>query len=431
MSMISLSALLESLLSPIFLVLAGLYFHPEDPLFLHASFPWAWLIPLLIALRYGLINAGLAIGVYLIMMYYTVHHHFYDWSSYQIWGLGGLCLVIIGGEYHGYWHRKQHKLKLKNEYLDTRLESLSRAYSSMRISHDRLEHALIMKPITLRGVLTELRYYVSRNHGQLDYTSAQELMAILANCAYVEKANLYLMENKRINTKPIASIGPEKMLLEKDVLVMQCLSKRETIYYAINSLPENEQSDYLAVIPMESADGQLYGLLTIAEIPFRSMTEESLKIMSLLLAYIADDLYAAKQGQVITKRYPDCPSFFASELFKLMHLYKIAKIDSMLFTYSFHNDSLGRDLRRSIRQETRGLDVIWERDFEEKLQLLILMPLTSAYGINPYVERIDTILLKTHSISLNDGVVQYEFRPLSSYMNETMLMEGFQVNEIS
>ena len=53
---------LESLLVPGIAVAVGVAFNPEDPLGGHAEFHWAWLAPVIVALRYGPL-AGLASGV--------------------------------------------------------------------------------------------------------------------------------------------------------------------------------------------------------------------------------------------------------------------------------------------------------------------------------------------------------------------------------
>ena len=194
-------------------------------------------------------------------------------------------------------------------------------------------------------------------------------------------------------------------------------------------MKENETSEYMAVTPMETADRHLLGILTISELPFLSMTEESLRIMSLLLAYIADNLYAAKQGQRICQRFPDCPPFFASEIIKLMHLRKVAKINSLLFTYRLKNNPQGLELMDHIRHQTRGLDVLWERRFSDHFELWLLMPLTSTNQIDSYISRINQSLNETFNIGLHNGVIQYHFRPLSQFNTLDDLIEVFKTNE--
>lgn len=398
------NALIESVILSVTLIVVCYFLNAQDPLMLHASFPWVWLLPVLIGLRYGLLGSSITIAIYVVVMYLTVKYLYFDWSSYRAWFLGGSLTTIICNEYYAYWHRKQYKIVKKSDYLANRLESLSRAYSAMRISHDRLEESLITKPVTLRGAITELRTILTQHHGILNESSAALLMAILANTSMIGKAGLYLFNKKELNINPIGSIGKAESLITNDILVTRCLKTHDTFYVAINTLDENDVSHYLAVVPMMTADNHLLGLLAVTELPFSGMTDESLRIMTLLMAYFADELYATKESLAITKVYPDCPSFFAAELLRLQHLYKISGIDSTIFIYTFHDDKQGHRLRKTIKQQIRGVDVYWERDTAKGLQLLILMPLTLNGMVESYIARISTKIKLEFNHSLQDSV---------------------------
>ena len=43
----------EIVLLPLIAVGLGIILNPEDPLWIHASFPWVWFAPVVLALRYG------------------------------------------------------------------------------------------------------------------------------------------------------------------------------------------------------------------------------------------------------------------------------------------------------------------------------------------------------------------------------------------
>jgi len=46
-------AVMESLLLPVLVLAVGIWISPLDPLAVRAQFPWTWLAPLILALRYG------------------------------------------------------------------------------------------------------------------------------------------------------------------------------------------------------------------------------------------------------------------------------------------------------------------------------------------------------------------------------------------
>lgn len=420
------NAIVESVLLSVTLVLVCYYINNQDPLLLHASFPWVWLLPMLIGLRYGLLGSSITIAIYVFVMYLTVRYRYFDWSSYRVWFLGGLIATIICNEYYAYWHRKQYKIIKKSDYLANRLESLSRAYSAMRISHDRLEESLITKPVTLRGAIADLRTVLTQHHGKLNESSATQLMAILANTSMIGKAGLYLFDKKQLNPEPIGSIGQAEPLVTNDILVTRCLEAHHTFYVAINTLDDNDVSHYLAVVPMMTADNHMLGLLAVKELPFSGMTDESLRIMSLLMAYFADEIYATRESKVITEAYPNCPSFFAAEILRLQHLYKISGIDSTVFTYTFHNNPQGLRLRKAIKQQIRGVDVYWERESDQHLQLLILMPLTLNGMVQAYIGRISSKIKIEFNYSLQDHVSSMKHELISFMPNLNDLIEALK-----
>ncbi|NTV12249.1 MAG: hypothetical protein HGA47_16000, partial [Zoogloea sp.] len=68
------AAIVETVLLPVLAIALGLWLAPADPLLAHAQFPWIWLAPVLLALRYGTASgiagaAVLAAGWYLLAHY--------------------------------------------------------------------------------------------------------------------------------------------------------------------------------------------------------------------------------------------------------------------------------------------------------------------------------------------------------------------------
>lgn len=416
-------ALIEAVIFPGLVVLYGFYFNQADPLYVHAGYPWLWIIPLLIALRYGLVLSLLSACIYYVACYYTIYYGYFDWSSYYVWLLGGTIVMGIGAEYHYAWQKRLFKQNERSQYLDKRLEFLSRSYSVMRISHDTLEEALIVKPITLRGALTSLRQHISENHGVITETSSKQLMAILVHVSNMNKANLYLMQGKTLLQTPIAAVGGAEPIDMQDPLVKKCFEEKEVVYIAANALSATEVSQYVAVIPMKTAANDIKGVLTIEELPYASMKEETLRILAVLLAYLADSLWAEYEGRDILAKYPQCPAFFASELNACLHLYQMAKLESTLFYYQFENNELGLSIAQTIQQQARGVDVLWQH-VTHHIHLIILMPLTDISQIESYLTRVDQKLKSKVDISLQDARIHYKIERISAYPSLKALMEG-------
>ncbi len=400
------------------------YFNPKDPLFVHAFFPWIWFLPIMIALQHGRLCAGIATTLVVFTMLYTLYALLYSWDSYQSWFLGGITLTFICAEYHGLWLSRQHGLRERSNYLDTRLESLSRAYGILRLSHDTLEESLIIKPATLRQAFMSLREILAAAGGKMNATIAMQYMELLAYQAGLDSAALYLYKNKHWEMDAIACVGKNKPLKRDDVLIKRCLANKETSYLALNILEENQTSEYLAVLPMQTADGHLLGLLTITEIPFLLLNDETLEKLTLMLAYIADEAWAASHAEKLQKIYPDCPAMFASELFKLKHLWQLADVDSAIVVFYLEPSDVRDDVIFFLIKERRALDIIWETKRGESIILIILMPLTERSMLSSYITRIQELLWQRKKIRLDEKSVQFEQRQLSAYTDIYSLLAG-------
>jgi hypothetical protein len=400
----------------------GFYYNPQDPLFVDSRFPWFWFIPVLIALKYGRLASYLALAVIFAAVFYVLRTTLFSWESFELWILGGVTLTFICSEYHAIWQSRQIGLFNQQAYLNKRLESLSRAYLVMRISHDRLEEALVIKPATLRDAFVKLRAILAVNKGVIDEKIALQYLNVLSYYAPFDQASLYLKEGARWIKESVAHVGEREELNLKDMLLTRCLNKKKATYLAINSLDKNEVSDYLAVVPMQTAEDRIIGVLTISKLPFLYLNDETLKTLTLMLAYIADEVWATQKAQEVQRIFPSCPAFFASEILKLKHLDSLYQIDSSVITFYLRPDPQRVDIETIIRQEIRSLDILWFVDEPDMRVILILMPLTEVTMLHGYLERIEKIL-KQHHISLGREPFTYQYRQLSNYQDVNVLLE--------
>ncbi len=420
---------IETIVLTVGALILGFWLRPEDPLFLHATFPWLLLIPVLIALRHGRLFGAIAITLIVLTMLFTIRIAQFTWNSYQLWLLGGITLTMICGEFHAMWERRQFSLTQKTNYLDTRLESLSRAYGVLRLSHDRLEESLIVKPATLRQSFLELRHLLMKTTHKFDKEVATAYLNLLASDAGFNEAGLYKRDKTHWQTKAIAHVGSDEPLLVEDVLIKRCLKKHHTAYVAVNRLDANVTSAYLAVVPMETSDEHLLAILVIRDIPFIALNEETLKKLSLLLAYIADEEWAAEKAVQVQALYPDCPSMFASELFKMKHLTQIAAIDSSVVAFYLKPSEQRKDIIFFLCQEKRALDIIWETTHGEDTIIFLLMPLAERSMITGYIQRIQLALLAQEGVTLGEKIIFVQHRQLSTYPDVFLLLADLFTND--
>lgn len=413
---------LETLLLTGIVLALTFYFKPGDPLLLSSSFPWIWFLPVLFGLRHGRVCALLSSAMIVLVMLYTMSRGYFYWDDYRIWALGGITLAIICGEYQAFWLRRLIKLLRKENYLAKRYEAISIAYGVVRLSHDRLEEALIVKPTTLREAFIELQALLRNVKGDLDHDTLKKFLEILAFYTGIDKIGLFILGKQK--TVTIAEYLRDRGDLNfDDPLVKHCLKNQIASYYAVNILDEKESSDYIAVLPIKTIQGTLLGLLTIKEMSFLALNEETLKTLTLLLSYFADQEWAAKEAKALLQVYPDCPIDFAYEALKLENVYKTAQIDTSVAAFYFEPHPKRDDLYYLIKQQKRALDVVWETERNDTKILLFLMPLTERSMFMGYLNRIEMLVKQDSQLKLGESPILLRHYQLSAYKNIVPLLK--------
>ena len=152
----------EIVLLPLIAVGLGIILNPEDPLWIHASFPWVWFAPVVLALRYGPL-AGMGAAGILLLTWLGLNTGQHD-SFPKLPFLGGLILIMLIGEFSSLWVARTRRAETVQVYLDQRLEYLTHQYYLLRLSHDRLEQDLISRPMAMRDALKTLRDISASDH---------------------------------------------------------------------------------------------------------------------------------------------------------------------------------------------------------------------------------------------------------------------------
>jgi hypothetical protein len=365
---------------------------PADPLWIKQPFPWLWLMPAVLALRYGCVAALSASAIFFI-----------DWSlmqrsSTQVatfpgqYFLGGLILTLVAGQFSDIWSARLKRVREINNYLSQRLESLTRNHYLLRTSHERLEQDLLIKPVTLRDSLLHLRHLTAVSRGQPSTLPAvQELMRILTQACQLEVASLHRKINGGFEGRPSASLGDIQALEVHDPLVKYALAQQKLCHVQTNAL-EGVSSRYLVVAPLLSASNQCVGLLVIERMPFMSLHAESLQFINVTLGYYADAISMAPAVSTILAKLPECPLLFAAELMRLERVRSQCDVDSVIVALIFANSVHQQDLLDEVERQHRQLDIIWSIQKPEQCILLVLMPLSGSSAINSYLGRIEARL---------------------------------------
>lgn len=369
---------------------------PRNPLLQGMGFPWAWLLPVILALRYGTL-VGVGAVLMLLGGWFCFDHFGTQVEPFpRMFFLGGLLLVLVAGQFGDVWNTRLARARAVNRYLDERLAALTKNHYLLRISHARLENDLLARPTTLRDTLSQLRAVALqdavRGHDTERLAGAQPMLQVVAQACQVESAALYAFEGERILSGAVASIGPEFTLDIEDPLVRHCIDTRELAHLRSSGLQQEAQTRYVAVAPLLAGSDRLIGVLVVERMPFLSLTYENLQLLMVLLGYYADGVDHIRATHGIQELAPAIPYAFALDYSRLSRLRRETGIQSSVVALVFDLDEARDALFEQVVRSRRALDVAWPARGAQQRAMLTLMPLSDSQAVSAYLVRIEDML---------------------------------------
>lgn len=391
---------------------------PGDPLWTASPFPWMWLVAAVLALRYGSVHAVLAMGIALAGWIALDAARAPLGEFPRVSFLGGLVLALVAGEFSDVWNARLNQGQAVNAYLDERLRALTQHHFLLSVSHDRLEQELLARPFTLRETLFALRQ-VTR---QRPRTPAEPLPAgawllpLLAQSCRLEAAALFAVRGGRLDPQPAAVLGEfgqidaadadrGNRLDLNDPMLTAALETGELMHVQSEPFVETDRpSRYTVCAPIASSGGQVLGVLAVERMAFTALTLETLRFLTVLLAYYADSLDHADGVRAIQRAYPRCPDEFAVELVRLQRLHATAFIRSSLVAFALPTDAQeAEEWVARFERLRRSIDIGWLHAAGTRRALLMLLPLTHAQGVEGYLERIRRAVQEQYGAELGSA----------------------------
>lgn len=382
---------LETLVIPLCAIALGLIVDHENPFQIGGEFPWPWVAPVLIALRYGvmpgILSSLVLVGVWELLAFLAPGQGNFPEQYF----LGGFILVMLCGEFSAVWGSRLRQAEETNRYLDERMSRITTRHLLLRLSHDRMEQEILTKPVTLRDALIGLRQ-LTAEQSTSPMPASSALLQLLTQYCQLESAAIYISaaDGKYVRT---SEIGFPQELSSEDPLLLYALEHKSLSHLLTEGLTDAAlPSPFLVVAPIQASDGDLLGILAIDSMPFLALNEETLQMLSVMVSYYADCVVEAEGVRQFLERFPSAPPDFAAEFPKLLRLQRNFNIESFIVTLSFENDEYGRRSLTQISRIRRGLDIIWQLEINNRIILVNLMPLSGKAAVASYIIRIDTLL---------------------------------------
>lgn len=402
-------------------VALGIFFQHDDPFQIRGEFPWIWLAPVLLALRYGVapgfVSSLLLIAVWQLMDYLSETREVFPEQFF----LGGLIMVLVCGEFSAVWSTRLRRAEETNQYLDERLSRITLRHLLLRLSHDRMEQEILTKPVTLRDALGGLRQ-LTAEQSDARLPAAAPLAQLLTQYCQLESAAIFVPKDGGGYAR-VCAVGEPPELSADDPLLCYALEQKTLSHLQLEGVAEGAlASPYLVVAPILTSEKTLLGVLAIERMPFLALNAENLQMLSVMLGYYADCVNDAGSTRKFKAVLPAAPADFAAEFSRLLHLQRAFGINSYIVALPFDNDEHGRQAVANLTRIRRGLDVAWQVTVGGRVWTVNLMPLANGAAVEGYLLRIESMLQDYIQI----GLEEWRLTPIRIGLDEADPLESLK-----
>ncbi|NOT18336.1 MAG: GAF domain-containing protein [Sulfuriferula sp.] len=370
---------------------------PNDPLN-DSIFPWVWMAPVLIALRYGVLMGVVSVLTFLLGWLGWAQYHQIDYALFpKLTFLGGTLMMMVTGEYSGVWITRTRRVEELQHYTEQRLELLTRRLYLLSLSHDKLEQDLIGRPHSLRDGLQALNQILPTDNASHDINlaGAQLYIDLIVQHCNLSVAGIHTVKNGRISPNTAASIGGFTPIDHNDALISYCLEKGDLVHINTTETLTSVPSRYLVAVPAKTANGEILGILAVEKLPFFALQADNMQTLQVLTSYYADAIASSVFAPQLTEKLKNCPIDFYKAANTLNRLQRDMQITSMIVGFAAPDNPNAVTHLKTISEQARGLDEVWTFEYNNQricCVLLVLLPLVNETGYTGYINRINHVM---------------------------------------
>ena len=377
-------------------LLIGYYIDPKDIVLLDSDVPYVVIILAIITLFHGFESGVLALTIISLVMwlFYPTFHY--------VQFLVFLLMTLLLSQFHYYWSMRLRQAEVDADYKSQKLAELSRAFYSLKISHDQLEKNYVVKPMSIRNAvkhILELNEKVAQDdkivekqrvyHDNLLQLLEKSFNLKVGHILYmkgdVEEAD-FIEENLEcatIGTDEIAKVSD----LLNDYVVDKAVARRSPVYisdeYGEPTAFNKEQSRYIAAIPA-LIQNKIVSVLVIERMPFMFFNREYLTSVTIIHEYFALETHKTVELSHFDEVRLIKSKEFQFEIFRMRNLYTQYKVNSVLLVLRTSSELRTMRLMDKLEKMLRSLDMLELVRYKERYFITILLPMhdkASAIGL--------------------------------------------------
>jgi hypothetical protein len=415
-------------------LVVGYAIDPNDMCILNANISYILILLAVITLFHGFENGMLSLAIIALAIWLT-----YPTFQY-IEFLVALLMTMIFSEFHYYWTQKIKSAEVNSEYRGTKLDELSKAFYTLKISHDQLEKNYVIKPMSIRNSIEHIMSGNNEIDNDDDISDKRR--------AYYKNFLLLLEKSFNVNSAAIVykvdestkeyitrqnsdivfkttSEGMDIDALFGDHLVDKAI-ERGTAIYISDALGEptvniDKNSQYLAAIPAMHK-GKAVAVLVIKKMPFMSFNREILTSLSILLEYFTVE---TRKKDILCVRKELCvikDEGFRFEYYRLKNLHDNYKVNSIVLVLHINNELQAIRIYEKVEKMLRSLDLVTIVKENNFYYITLLFPLHDKAAALGYVNRLMNVL---------DEPKDKKFNYMTFNLSETDLLNKYLSEDYS
>ena len=337
----NLSPYVEVLLFIAVYIAIGFFLESNDPILVKTDPVFLTLFLTILTLYYGTEKGLLAISVFAL-----VHFVHADLFLYKLF-LKELILVFVLGEFHNYWRHTLESCNDKSVLLESKLNELGTAYYALKVSHDQLELNYVLRPISLRRVLTQI--VEGTKESEKEY---EKLMLLLMKTFNINRLLICQVENGKL-TPQVWSDGAHREKVLSDPLAQKMLEDAAPVYI---SKHVGMKTPFIAAIPALDEENRVKAAILIEDMPFMSFQEDNMISIFFFFEYFYLTLnrHNFLENVIYMQRFD---AEFRFEFLRLYRLYERFGIDSAVIAFKTESELASHLLNEQVVRMERGLDV--------------------------------------------------------------------------
>ncbi len=373
----------------------------SDICIINDKFSFILILLAVITLFHGFENGLLALSILSIVMWL-----FYPVFPYVEF-LVVLMMTLIYSEFHYYWTEKIKAAEIQANYRGVKLDEFTKAFYTLKISHDQLEKNYVIKPMSIRNSIKDIIHenilidaddsivkkneeYYKRFLLLLEKSFSVSSALIIYKKDFEDEKNYLDYDNSAIAYGTHTQKREKQEILD-DYLVDKAIGRKTPIYISDKdgemTIMNDKNSLYLAALPALN-NSEVTSVLVIEKMPFMAFNRENLTSILILLEYFSIEVsqkdFLAQENELTLVE----DKKFQYEFERMKYLYKKFNVNSIVLVLRIDNELQAKRIYDKVEKMLRSLDMVTLVKNDGLYYITLLFPLHDKAAALGYLNRL-------------------------------------------